>query len=425
MRNTIVTLVMLIAAAAMAQTTFNDPILGQRPGAFSARSMGLGHTFLTDQNGPAALMGNPATMAEQQTQWLVDMSADVSRITETRKYPVYDSFDGVIIYNNYAMNDHLYSKLDGGVSFKIPLQSVRSLVASMGTYSTYRFDYRYHEEVRSRFSSGGIQDLRLGHNRIDVTGDLRSASFGAAVRSFGPLSAGFSVNILSGKWDYERGVYYANSDSANYMDHIVYRPDNLFAELNLGAMWELNPRITLGARALLPTGDYKIDQRVELDEYFANVDSLPIASGTITTTYPSHYALGVRYRPQNEFRPILLLEGELHTYHDVDPDFDNTFEIRAGAEQQVVAGTPVRVGFVFASAPDNKDRTTAIFTAGIGFSLQKLSGDFGVEIGKVAYVENDLFPQRLYTGSAADDRSDSDRVETSTFRGLITLRYAL
>ena len=415
----------LIAAASMmalAQTSSVSATLGERPGAFSARSLGLGHAFLTDQSGPAALLGNPATLAVQEKDWIVDLSGDISRVKETRKYPVYDSFDGVLIYNNYAINDHLYSKLDGGLAYRVPTDAVRSLVVSAASYSTYRFDYRYHEEVRDRYSSGGIQDRRLGENRIDVDGDLRSISLGAAARMHGPLAVGFGVNVLTGSWDYARGVYYASEDSTNYADNIAYEPDGTLAELTLGATWELSPRVSLGARALLPAGDFKFQQDVRQDDYIENVESGVIASGSVTTTYPSHFAAGVWYRPQSEFRPILMLEGEIHTYSDVTDAYDNTFEIRAGAEQEVVAGTPVRLGFVYAGAPEDENRATSLFTAGIGFHLQKLSGDFAMEVGKVNATSPDLFPQHLY---GAADRTDNDKVETALFRGMITMRYAL
>lgn len=414
--------ILICAASALAQAASPGMTLGERPGAFSARSLGLGHAFLTDQTGPAALLGNPATLAAQTERWTVDLSGDISRVKETRKYPVYDSFDGVLIYNNYAINDHLYSKLDGGVSYRVPIDAVQSLVVSAASYSTYRFDYRYHEEVRDRYSSGGIQDRRLGENRIDVDGDLRSISLGAAARTHGPLAVGFGLNMLTGSWDYVRGVYYANADCTNYVDRIAYEPDGTLAELTLGATWELSPRVTLGARALLPTGDFKFTQDVRQDDYIENVESGVITSGSVTTTYPSHFAAGVWYRPQSEFRPILMLEGEIHTYSDVSDAYDNTFEIRAGAEQEVVAGTPVRLGFVYAGAPEDENRATALFTAGIGFRLQKLAGDFAMEVGKMTTTSPDLFPQSLY---GAANRTDNDKVETALFRGMITLRYTL
>jgi hypothetical protein len=115
-----------------------------------------------------------------------------------------------------------------------------------------------------------------------------------------------------------------------------------------------------------------------------------------------------------------MLEGEVHTFHDVGEPYNNSFEIRAGAEQQVVPGAPVRLGFVYASSPLEKDRATTKFTAGIGFKLQKLDADFGVEVGKMNYVSPDLFPQALFGGT---NRVDLDRVETTLFQGMISLRY--
>jgi hypothetical protein len=425
MRYLTLLLSLLLASVVFAQSPFADPTLGTRPGAFSARSLGLGRTFLVHETGPAAMMGNPATLANQEKPWRIDLSADVSRVKETRSYPFYDAFDGVLGYNNYAMNDHLYSKLDGGVAWRVPLEPTRSLVLSAASYSTYRFDYRYHEEVRNRYTSGGIQDLKLGDNRLDITGDLRSITVGAAAKAMDQLAVGFSVSALQGDWSYTRGVYYADKTDTtkkNQVDFVEYSPNGTPAEMNVGALFSLSERVSVGARALLPTGDFKFDKDVKLDGFSKNVDSVAISSGTITQTYPSHFAVGVQYRPQNEYRPILILETEIHTYKDVDKDFDNTFEIRAGAEQQIVPGAPVRLGFVYYTSPTNDEQATTLFSAGIGFHLQRLTGDFGFELGKLNYVNPDLFRQSLYDET---DRTDSDHVETALFRGMITLRYEL
>ncbi|MBU0690981.1 hypothetical protein KKH18_04115 [bacterium] len=404
-------------AMAFAQHPYSDPGIGTRPGAFSARSLGLGHTHLTSQPGPAALLGNPATLAFQESRWLLALQSDVSRVKETRSYPFYDSFDGILNYNNYAINDHLYSKLDGGVAYKVKTDKVESLVLSLASYSTYSFDYTYHEEVRNRFSSGGIQDRRLGENRIENEGDLRSISIGAASKMNGPLAVGASVSLLSGDWTMLRGVYYADPDSINKVERYEFSPSGTPAEFNLGATYKINERVSVGARALMPTGDFSYDQ-----EYTHMEADTTVFTSEFDQTYPKHFAVGVQYRPQNEFRPLLMLEGELHTYSDVQDYLDDSFEIRAGVEQQVVPGTPVRFGFVYMSSPEDKERANTLFTAGIGFGLDRLTGDFGVEIGRINYSDADLFPQSLY-GDA--DRTDSDKVETALFRGMISLSWAL
>jgi hypothetical protein len=365
------------------------------------------------------MMGNPSLLANQTVQWRIDVSADVSRNKEIRSYPYYDSFNGVVGYNDYAINDHLYSKLDGGLAWRVPtkIEHVQSLVLSAASYSTYRFDYRYHEEVRNRYSQGGIQDTKLGENRLDITGDLRSITLGAAAKANIPLSVGFSVSLLQGKWDYIRGVYYASPDSANIINQAKYKPNGSPAEFNIGAAYEINDRVLVGGRALVPTGTYKFDQ----DASFSDRDTTWENKATLSSDYPKHFALGVQYRPQNEFRPSLFLETEIHTYTNVNPVYNNTFEIRAGAEQQVVPGTPVRLGFVYYTAPDNKDKATTLFTAGIGFHLQKLSGDFGIEVGRINSSQPDMFSQAYYNGT---DRTDNDHVESSLFRGMITLGWA-
>ncbi|MCX6600808.1 MAG: hypothetical protein NT025_04520 [bacterium] len=412
----------LLAGAVCGEPLSPDPQVGARPGAFSARSLSLGHTFVISQSGAAALTGNPATLAAQNTQFRFEGGADLTRIKEVRKYPFYDAFDGVLGYNNYAVNDNLFSKFNCGLSWSMPNEMLKSLVLAVGSFSAYNFDYRYLEEVRDRYSSGGIQDRRLGQNRLSVSGDLRSFSVGAAAQMHGPLALGFSWNGLFGDWVYVKGTYYddiyLNPDSNNIVNRVRYRPDGVPSELAVGGTYEVNPRVTVGARALLPAGDFKFKQTGTLRTGITETT----AEGTVTVSYPAHYAVGVQYRPQSEFRPLLLLEGEVHTYSRVSDVYDDTFEIRAGAEQEIVPGAPARVGFVYATSPEDKNRAGSIFTAGIGFHQGRFSQDVGIEFGRINYISPDLFPQSLFGDT---DRLDSDRVEVAQFRLLLTLKYEL
>ncbi|MBL0061496.1 MAG: hypothetical protein IPP40_08445 [bacterium] len=409
--------VLLLSACSFAQAPQPDNGAGTRPGAFSPRSLGLGHTFLTNQMGSAALMGNPATLADQTSRWNLGFNADVSRIKETRSYPFYDAFDGVLGYNNYALNDHVYSKLDGGAAYRLKQDKLESMVVSVGTYSAYQFGYKYHEEVRNRFTSGGVQDLILGQNILEVEGDLRAYSLGAAAAE-GKMALGFSLSFLSGDWGYVNGVYFASPDSLDLVNRVDYTPDGTPADLNFGGTYDINPRVRVGARALFPTGDLKYK--------FTSIESVGDTTsrfeGTSTVKYPSHLAVGVQYRPQNEFRPQVYFETEMHTFSEVSDDLNDVLEFRAGAEQQIVPGTPARFGLVYSTSPTDRDRASALFTAGIGFILRNMRADFGLEFGEMNYASDDLFPQALYGETNRDDR---DRVETAVFRGMISLAWEL
>lgn len=408
---------LVCAIVASAQSIQPTATAGSRPGAFSARSQGVGHTYLTNQTGPAALMGNPATLTDQNSDWNLGVSADLSRVKETRSYPFYDAFDGVLGYNNYALNDHVYSKVDAGAAYRIKQEQIENLVVSAGTYSAYQFEYTYHEEVRNRFTSGGVQDLILGKNLLEVNGDLRAFSFGAAAAE-GKLAMGFSLSLLTGDWGYVDGVYYASEDSADMVYRADYSLDGTPADLNFGGTYDVTPRVRLGARALFPTGKLKYE--------YTNVSSIgdttQRSEGNSSVKYPSHLAIGVQYRPQNEFRPLVYFETEMHTFSEVSDDLNDVLEFRAGAEQQIVPGTPARFGVVYSTSPADKDQASTLFTAGVGFVLRQLHIDFGLEFGEINYADDDRFPQALY---GELDRTDRDRVETSLFRGMVEFSYEL
>lgn len=408
---------LVCSLAALAQSTTPDALLGTRPGAFSARALGLGHTYLTRDIGSTALMGNPALLTEQQDDWNVNATVDLSRVRETRSYPFYDAFDGVLGYNNYALNDHVYSKLNGGVSYRLKQDRLDAMVLSAGTYSAYQFDYTYHEEVRNRFTSGGVQDKILGHNLLEVTGDLRAIAIGAAA-SQSKMSMGFSLSFLTGEWGDVQGVYYASEDSADQVYRTDYALDGTPADITFGGTYDLNPRVRLGTRLMFPAGELKYKA--------ASTQSIGSATSeseyTAKAQYPSHIAVGVQYRPQNEFRPQVYFESELHTYSEIADEYNDALEFRAGAEQQIVPGTPARFGVVYSTSPTDKDRAATLFTAGVGFILRNMRADFGLEFGEINFASDDLFQQSLY---GDDNRTDRDHVETSVFRGMIELSWGL
>jgi len=202
------------------------------------------------------------------------------------------------------------------------------------------------------------------------------------------------------------------------INRVDYSPDGTPADLNFGGTFQVNDRVRLGLRALFPTGKLKYEYTSTLTVG----DSSISGSGTSSVQYPSHLALGAEYRPQNEYRPMLYLETELHTYSELADQFNDVLEIRAGAEQQIVPGAPARFGVVYASSPTDKDQASTRFTAGIGFVLRDLTADFGLEFGEINYSADDMFPQSLY-GEA--DRTDRDRIETGLFRGMVSLRWNL
>jgi len=422
MRNLFLILALLmLASLCFAQAEFPDAFVGTRPGAFSARSLSLGHAYLTDESGPPSMMGNPAGLADQTTRWRFMFSGDVARIKETRKYPIFDAFNAVLIYNNYALNDHLYSKMDGGIAYRVPTDAVESFVLCLASYSAYSFDYTYGEEVRARYSSGGIMDTKLGENDLDIAGDLRTLSFGAATKTHGPLSVGFAFNTLEGSWTYTRGVYYADTVAArdsNLVERFKYSNKGFPGELNFGAAYVINDRVKVGARVLLPTGEYKFKS----DGTLTHGDTLFTGGGDQIIKYPKRLSLGVQFRPASEYRPLLLLEGEVYTYHDTDPTLKNTFEIRAGVEHQVIPGAPVRFGYTYSTSPTDANRANSMFTAGIGFIVRNLSFDFGVELGTINYIQSDLFAQHFY---GDPDRLNNDHVETDVFRGMLSVKYDL
>jgi hypothetical protein len=410
-------LLVSLAGLAAGAELYPDALLATRTGAYSARALGMGRTVLTSEYGAPALLCNPALLAGPEDSLRLDATVDLTRVKETRAYPIHDAFTGVLAYNNYVLNDHLYSKLDGGAVYNIPSKRLSVLALGVGSYSVYQFDYRYHEEVRYRNAVGGILDMPMANNRLDINGDLRSISLGAAVRERFPVTVGLSANLLTGKWTYEEGTFWVSPDSANIVTHTEYSLKGTPAEIVAGVACELSERVSLGARALVPTGSFEFDTKTRIEQGGDTVFS----SGSVSQRYPSRFGLGVQYRPRSDFMPRILLEGEYVTYSDVRSGWKDILEIHSGVEQQVVRGVPVRAGFYYAKAPDNSERSLATFSMGIGMQVKRFFADFGMELGKVAYSNPDLFPNTRFGGVPID----MDHVDTGLWRGIVSVHYEL
>ncbi len=410
-------LLVSLAGLAVGVELYPDALLATRPGAYSARALSMGRTVLTTEFGAPALLGNPALLASPGDSLRLDVTADLTRVKETRSYPIHDAFTGVLAYNNYVLNDHPFSKLDGGAVYNMPHGELPVIALGVGTYSVYQFDYRYHEEVRYRNAVGGILDMPMANNRLDINGDLRSFSFGVAVRERFPVTVGVSVNMLAGDWTYEEGTYWVSEDSTNIVTHTEYSLDGIPSEIIAGIAGDLSERVSLGARALFPTSRFDFDTKTRIEQGGDTVFS----SGTLSQRYPSRFGLGVQYRPRSDFMPRILFEGEYVTYSDVHDGWDDVFEMRCGVEQQVMRGVPVRAGFYYTKAPDNSERSLATFSMGIGMQVRRFFADFGMELGRVAYTNPDLFPNTRFGGV----RVDMDRVETGLWRGIVSVHYEL
>jgi len=397
------------------QTGFGTPI-----SAYSARSMGLGNTGIASITTPDALVVNPALMVWGEGQAEVLISGRIHRQQESRSYPVYDSFDAILVYNEYVMNDHLFSHADGGVRFTIPQKFIPAFSVGVGTYTLYSHNYRYKEEVRDRYSSGGIVDRVLGWNTMEITGEVRTLALGLAAEPMPNLAVGMNAGLVLDNLGTTWKVDYVSPDSAdNYVRDDV-ETDGLEWMVTLGGAYKVSPRVTVGIRALMPVDEWDMTLSREVAGLgTTNADS------TATYKYPISLGWGVQYRPMNIHRPSLMLDMNWIKWSSAeingqDAKYDDVLEIRAGVENRVFEHIPVHLGCAFMPSYLDRELTMTLISLGTGFQAGHFQLDLATDFGRREYRLNDAFPDHYYGGQ---DRTDQDRVEEWLMEGILTIIY--
>jgi hypothetical protein len=397
------------------QTGFGIPI-----SACSARSLALGSTGIASVTTPDALVVNPALMVWGEGEAQALLSGRIDRQQESRSYPVYDSFNAVLVYNEYVMNDHLFSHADGGVRFTIPQNLVPAFSVGVGTYSHYSHDYRYKEEVRDRYSTGGVTDRVLGWNSLEMTGEVRTIALGAAVEPVPDLALGLNIGGILDKLGSTWSVDYANPDSTDHFVRDNLETDALEWMVTFGGAYRISPRVTAAIRAMIPVGNWNMTLRREVAGLgIINADS------SLTYKYPISLGWGIQYRPVNIHRPSLILDLNWTDWSSAEvngrgTNYDDVLEIRAGVEHRVFEHIPVRLGCAFVPSYLDRELTMTMISLGTGFQASHFQLDLATDFGRRQYWLNDAFPESLYGGQ---NRIDQDRVEEWLMEGILTVTY--
>ena len=397
------------------QTGFGSPIA-----AHSARSLALGGVGIASQTTPDALLVNPALMVWANGAAEVLISGRVSRLQESRSYPVYDSFDAILVYNEYTMNDHLFSDINGAVRFTVPQDFMPALSVGVGTFAYYSHDYRYKEEVRDRYSSGGVIDRVLGWNNIEMDGEVRAILLGAAAEPTPNLALGLNAGVIFNDLGTTWSVDYASPDSADTFIRDELETDAMEWIMTLGGAYKVSDRVTVGMRAQLPVGEWDLKMDREVAGQVAST-----GDSTLAYKYPMSLGWGVQYHPRSIHRPALMLDINWTNWKAAeiggeDTYFDDVLEIRAGVEHRVFEFIPVRLGCAYVPSYLDRELTMTLISLGTGFQAGHFQLELATNFGRREYRLDDAFPDHYYGGV---DRTDRDQVEERIMNGVVTVTY--
>ncbi|GAB4342315.1 MAG: hypothetical protein Kow0037_29580 [Calditrichia bacterium] len=404
-------IILALTAAAWSQNYYALPY-GQSWHFPDARSLALGGAASVALEGAPALFYNPAGLFQEERA-LLQLSPGFRKLSERRSYPLYDRFESVVGDGIYAINDNYYPDLQAAFSLRLNLLKKLPLTLGWAVFKEQDFRYTYDEEVRDNI----FGDPVLGFNKIEYGGMITRYSLGAAAAIPGlkGLTFGLQAGILKGELRTER-FYHKLSSGEKVGSKMDASLDNTPVVLSMGAIYQLNERIRLGADLRLP---YKIKYTVLNDEY----------------QYPLAINFAAQYRARQIIQAVLNVEVGYEFWSDVDnptfvepgsvspTNFDDVFKLKAGLEHIFYNQVPFRVGMQYRNSYFNRGTTQTLLTVGTGFRAANWTVDVSGAVSSTDYHWPDLFDDTIYGG----DRSNSliDRVEETFFLGMVTLTYFL
>ncbi|MDK9699063.1 MAG: outer membrane protein transport protein [bacterium] len=402
------------AASSQTRTT-GELLVGITP-----RSIAMGETGLIGSTSPLDALANPAQYALFGKGLRFEVTGMVPQNIESRSFPIYDSFDGILNYNQYVSNSMGNAKFAAGGVFTMKSESGKIWTVALATKPLVDYDYKYYEEIRDRFSTGGQQDRVLGRVEDKTDGTRRWTGIAVAAPVWKSLTAGISVGMVSGSIE-SKSVFSRDlpSDSTGIIE-MTSDPDNAQLESRLGFTYQINDRLSTGLQ-VTHRGDW--NDKVTIDTTTATYHSN--TSFIVNRTYPMSIGAGFEYLPGQMLRSRFLAEIEWTNWKEatlssVPQNLENTLEFRVGVEHRVLPEVPVRFGYRYSPSPFDKEYALSYLSVGTGYDHGAWATDFALQFGHLKSKGADPVADNLFGGLP---RNDMDNVQDRYFRFAFGVSY--
>jgi hypothetical protein len=366
---------------------------------YDARSLAMGGAGLASVDGAAGMALNPALLGK--TQGIdVALTGIVVLAEEARETPLHDSFDGVIGYNTYALNNSVYDRYTGAIAFNPSTElSEFDWAPNVGIGYGPRLDmsYGYHVQYRDPDFQTEPADKILYDYYMEGDGGVGAFTVALGQEVTPDIYVGLGVDFLRGDYEVsERWVYPIDSEEEDA---------SLYAEFNdvkgtrftAGVLVERFHRVDISAVYRAPftlTGDYDVRP----------VEPAAASMGEFDHEYPGTFALGFEYHPRNLLMTTVSCDVEYTPWSDfsrsvrpegdddedtTDPGLDDTLTYRLGVEHGFFDNTFARFGFSYQPSYVDEGRTTAAFSLGLGLDVLGARVDIGGQVGLREYEMED------------------------------------
>lgn len=406
---------------AVGQTYTTFPI-GQYWRFPDARTLGLAGAGSISNPTGASLSLNPAALSKNESKLALQVTGAVRKLEERRSFPIYNRIDDVTQQGIYVVNNNWYPFIQADLLMGLNIGSFPYLkTIAIGIHNDLNQDYKYEEEVRENI----FGDSLLAFNEIEYNGKLNRYSLGAGFNVGMGTHFGFQVGVLQGDLNNESSITFVQNGFPPDMSVSTHRElDNTPFVASLGAIYDINERISVGSHVELPHAvDYNLTDYDTLD------------AGMESIEYPMQLTVGFEYRAQQILQARLNIDFTYQWWSKTEytyeyqnntvnrENLDDAIAVKIGIEHIFHDKIPFQVGLQYRTSYMDRSQSRTLISAGTGFKGSNWQVDAAGGFSNLDYTYPDLFDDEIYGG----DRSKSlmDDVEETFFFGLVTLRVYL
>lgn len=369
-----------------------------------ARAIGMGGAFIAVADDATAASWNPGGLIQLTKPEISGVGAYFHRVEDNR-FDLNPSGDGdQTVFDaelNYVSAAYPFEFLNRNMIFSVNYQRLYDFKRGWNFMLIKQGQYTYYDEYWDFQQDGFLSAIGLAYC-IEI------------VPSF---TFGFTVNI----WDddltynhwtqtykiYEKGKYGVTKFETDYHKHLKYSFSGVNA--NIGILWRLNRKLTLGAVVKTPfTADIEHQRYVHEVTYKNDEPEAKILTDQATMTHqemdmPLSYGIGGAYRFTNDFMAsidifkthwddVAFRDEDGNEYSPINglplnqADIDPIYQIRIGAEYRIVDADnrriiPLRCGVFYDPAPAKGDPDDFYgFSLGVGWTQDdRFSVDFAYQ----------------------------------------------
>jgi long-subunit fatty acid transport protein len=397
---TAVIVLIALAGSAGAFTLGEWERFGYVMSTYDARTLAMGGAGLASEDGAAGMALNPALLGKMQG---IDVAVTgmVVLAEEAREKPLHDSFDGVIGYNTYALNNSVYDRYVGAIAFS-PSSELTELdwAPNVGIGYGPRLDmsYGYHVQYRDPDFQTEPPDKILYDYYAEGDGGVNAFTVALGQEVAPDVYVGLGVDFMRGDYEMsERWVYPVDSDEEDQSQYAEF-DDVSGTRFTVGLLVERFHRLDVSAVYRGPftlKGDYDVRP----------VEPVASSTGEFDHDYPGTFAIGVEYHPRNllmttvscdveytpwsDFTQHLEVDGNEGVEVENDPDLSDVLAYRIGVEHAFFDDTFARFGFAYLPSYVEEGRPTAAFSLGLGLDVLGVRVDIGGQVGLREYEIED------------------------------------